>query len=126
MRRAQYALEFVIMVSFGLIIGLIFMSVLAASLYDSSEEQRRSSLNDIGYHIQDELILASMVEDGYKRNISLPQKADRFTYTITSTPYGVTLGSGNQKLFFPTPEFSGGFSKGNIRITKEEGVITVS
>lgn len=121
----QMAMEFVMMLAIAAIIGILFIASLSNILSDKGEERRIRALNDIGYMIQDEVILATQVEDGYRRVFTIPQKASYFKYTITNTPTGVILSSGRTIITYPVPVVDGSFVKGDNTLTKN-GKVTVS
>lgn len=113
------------MIAFAIMIGGVFLASAGRLLLDKSEEQRTAAMNDVGYLIQDEIILASTVSDGYQRTFVLPQRADRFEYSITSFSTAVTITSGKTKITYPIPEISGSIQKGPNTIVKQ-GTISVS
>jgi hypothetical protein len=125
MRHGQLAIEFVIMMGIAVIIGVLFLASANELFGRVSEEQRIESLNDVGYTIQDEVILALTVEDGYMRSFTIPQTADRFAYTINSTATGVTLTSGPVTITYPIPPVTGQFHKG-INTIEKSGTVTVT
>ena len=118
-------MEFIVMVAFAVIIGLIFLALAGNVFSDVTETQRRDILYDMGYMLQDEIILATQVEDGYTRTILIPNKLDRFPYTISNTPTGITLTSSRVTATFSIPEISGMLAKGPNTITKD-GTVTIS
>ena len=125
MSRAQFVLEFIILVTMAIFICIAYLATSTDLLRDTSEQQRTDALNDIGYRVQDEMILAATVDDGYVRNITIQQQADRFVYTLGSDPSGISLTSGATTLFYPLPQYTGAFQKGANIIVKN-GTITVS
>jgi len=126
MRDGQTALEFVIAIAVALIFGALFLAVANALLSGSAEQERYAALNRIGYTLQDELILASYVSDGYIRRFDMPERAGRFTYTLTSSTNAVTLRSGSTVITYPLPNATGTFSMGVNEIRKEDGEVTIS
>lgn len=120
--KGQIALEFIIMVTAATIAGMLILSASSAIFTHRSEEQRIAALNDIGYMIQDEAILATTVTGGYRREIAIPEKADRFTYTISSENTSVTLRSAGTVITYPIPAVDGAFRKGTNIITQNGSV----
>jgi hypothetical protein len=110
--KAQIVLEFLLIISLAVIIGVMYIAVGTHIFVDVNEQQRVAALNDVGYLIQDEVVLAASVEDGYTRTFVLPQKADRFTYTITNSNTSVTLASADVTLSYPLPMLSGNLVMG--------------
>ena len=123
-RSAQIFFEFLIMLVVMLFIGMVYLATTRQLFIDVSEEQRATALSDVGYTIQDELIAAMGVEDGYHRVFTVPEKADRFSYTLTSDATSVSLTSGSMTMTFDLPVYVGNISKGMNAITKD-GALTV-
>jgi hypothetical protein len=123
--RGQVVLEFLLMVAIALIIGVVYLSVGTRMLVDTSEQQRIDALDDVGYSVQDEIILATQVADGYKRSFVIPDRADRFTYTMSNSENSLTLASGPTTLVYYLPNITGTFQKGQ-NVVRKNGVITVT
>ena len=124
MARGQFLLEFFILLAIAVLVGIIYL-VSATSLFGAvSEDQRISSLDDIGYMVQDEVLLAESVDDGYSRSFVIPSSADRFAYVLSSDATSITLTSGARTITYPLPPVGGTFQKGKNIIAKN-GNITV-
>jgi hypothetical protein len=119
MRRGQTTIEFVVMVSFAMVIGVVFLASAWGLFIDTSERERLAAVNDIGYAIQDEMILAATVTEGYARAIVIPEKAGRFTYALSNTPDSVTISSGRTTITYPIPNVTGTFVKGRNIVTND-------
>jgi hypothetical protein len=124
MARGQFILEFMILIALAIIVGTMYVALSTQLLADTSEDQRVRALNDVAFMIQDELILAESVDDGYMRNISVPDKADRFAYTLSYTTNSLELRSGNTILTYSLPPFNGSLQKGT-NVIRRNGVLTV-
>lgn len=122
--RGQIAVEFTIMFGFAVLIGLLFLLSANTLFAGVNEDQRRTAIDEVGYAIQDEIILATTVQDGYRRAILVPERADRFTYTLTSTTTAVTLTSGATIITYAHPPIIGQIQKGQNVIVKD-GDVTV-
>lgn len=125
MDKGQFAMEFIMMMAFAIVVSMLFLSASGGLLAERSEDWRTRELNEIGYLIQDELILAAQVTDGYTREFFLPEKAGRFPYALTSGTSTVTLTSGQTILTFDIPAILGTVHKGTVTISKQ-GNITVT
>lgn len=123
--KGQFAMEFIMMLAMAILIGMTFLVAAAGVLTDRSEEQRIAALNDVGYALQDEVILATTVSDGYRRTVVVPEQADRFTYTLSAGQTWVTLSSGSTTITYQLPPVTGAFQKGENTIAKD-GTVTVS
>lgn len=123
--RGQIMMEFVLVLAIAVIISMVYLVAANNLLKDTSEEQRVMEIDNIGYAVQDEIILATSVSDGYSRTIFLPEKAGRFVYTISSDGTGITLQSDSYSQFYETPHFTGSIHKGN-NIIQTTGVVMIS
>jgi hypothetical protein len=125
MARAQFVLEFMILLALAVVIGITYFALTTDLLYDTSEQQRFEALNVIGYMVQDEMMLAETVEDGYVREITLPANADRFSYTLANSNRSLTLSSGAITLVYPLPLVNGTLQKGK-NILQKDGALWVT
>lgn len=115
-------MEFVIMMAFAIIISMLFLASAAGLLVDTSEEQRLIEMDAIGYMIQDEVILAATVSDGYERTFEVPHEAGRFSYEIANDATTITLSSGSTTRTYDIPTMTGVFIKGKNKISNSEGI----
>ncbi|MBN2052765.1 hypothetical protein JW756_04645 [Candidatus Woesearchaeota archaeon] len=118
-RKAQVAIEFMLMVSLAMVVMVMFMGVVLVLTHDYSEEKNINRLQDLGYALQSELILAAEVEPGYERTILIPEKAGDSEYSITCTAYDIVITYRGAEHLFAMPNItSGAFQKGNNKISK--------
>ena len=118
-------MEFMILLAMAILLGSMYLAVTGQLFFATSEEQRVTALNDIGYMVQDELMLAATLDDGYARNFTIPLKADRFTYNLTNDATSLTLTSGVATVTYPLPQIAGNLAQGRNAISKN-GVLTVT
>ncbi len=110
--RGQVMMEFVLVLGIAVVICMVYLIAAENLLKDTSEEQRVMEIDSIGYGIQDEIILATSVSDGYIRTISIPKSAGRFEYSISvenDTPIsavGIRLASGKYVQSYELPRFN--------------------
>jgi hypothetical protein len=123
--RGQVVIEFLIIVGIAIFVAALYLAVSANIFSSKSEEQRVAALNNIGYMVQDEIILAATVHDGYAREFQLPETADRFTYAVSNDATTLTLQSGNTIINYPLPEISGSLQKGT-NVIRKSGSIAVN
>ena len=124
--RGQMSIEFIAMVAMAILVGISFLAITNSSLASVGDAQRLEIINDLGYSIQDEIILATTVEDGYMRTFTIPNRADRFIYNLSTSTTGVTLTSGYLTITYAIPQITGTFAKGANTIQKINGEIIVS
>jgi hypothetical protein len=110
-KKAQVAIEFMFMVSLAMLVVVVMIGVLYYLFTDYSEDRNIKRLQDLGYSIQSELILASEVEPGYERTITLPNTVGSADYGISQTENDLVINYRKTELLFSIPKVSGSFSK---------------
>jgi hypothetical protein len=118
MKKGQLVMEFMMMLALAVIVGVLYLAITNELLMGASEHQRIAALDDLGYRVQDEAILAASVENGYERNITLPDRVDRFEYNISCDSTMLALTSGAVTRDYPLPVINGTLQKGVNTITK--------
>jgi hypothetical protein len=138
-------LEFVIVLGMSIFVGMVYLVSVHGMLKDVSEQQRAMEIDSFGYSLQDEIILASSVGDGYSRTIPLPKHAGRFDYVLVvenTTPsegVGIRLSSNDYIRTYDLPSFycelpsetiscdvTAAFNKNNLTIKNIHGVVILS
>ncbi len=84
-KKAQAAMEFVMVFSVLSIFVTAFLGAIYVNISQSKQKNEQGIVDDMANFIQQEIILASRVEDGYHRTFFLPEK-------IGGKPYNITLG----------------------------------
>lgn len=130
MKKSQVALEFVLLVIFGLAILITALVVINSLTTDKIDEKSFKELEDLGLSIQKDLILITELEDGFRIEMNIPVKVNGRTYTIfnnnTSENVGYfTLTYQTTELFYAIPALNGTLKPGKNIITKNEGVIKI-
>ena len=118
MQKAQIATEFVLMVGLALVVVLALLAVLSVLVSDYSEEKNLKKLEDLGYSIQAELILASEVEPGYERSFEIPDRVGGIDYSLSQTANDMVIAYKGNEFIFPIPEVSGTLAKGPNTVRK--------
>ncbi len=122
-RKAQFAIEFSLMIGMAMIALLVLAGVLYLMTVDYSEERNIMRLTDLGYSLQNELILASQVEDGYERIITLPDRVESADYLIDKTHNDLVITYRGSELLFAVPQnITGHFQKGTNTVRKESNI----
>ncbi|KYK27146.1 hypothetical protein AYK26_00435 [Euryarchaeota archaeon SM23-78] len=119
-KKAQVAIEFVMVGSLAMIVILVFAGVLYSLSYDYSEQKRINRFKDLGYSLQNELILASEVEPGYERVVYIPNKIEGADFSITQSSTDIVITYKEAQLLFRIPEVSGSLQKGINTISKTD------
>jgi hypothetical protein len=85
MRKGQFALEFVILVSFALFFTAMFLVVIQKSFTEARQEKNEEQINQIMRIIDTEIMLAESSPAGYTRKFYLPTNIDGKYYELFST-----------------------------------------
>lgn len=85
MRKAQSSLEFVLLVSFALLIGSSFLYVVQQNLASTQKDKDEARVMQLINLIETEFVLAEKSPEGYKRTFLLPSSIDGVDYEIRGT-----------------------------------------
>ncbi len=83
MRKAQSALEFIILAAFMLGVFLLFFAGLSSQIVDVQVQRDEEVVVDLSTTVVNELMLARNSLSGYQRSFFLPQTIGRENYTLT-------------------------------------------
>ena len=124
--RAQVAIEFLATATIALImlVGILYAVLYAQQTANIDAEQ--AALERVADDLQQEILLAAQVRDGYTRTFSLQAKVINQAYTATQYPDGFSLQSTNAQVTRKTPAYTGVLNLPDITIQKEAGVIVLS
>lgn len=125
MRRAQIALEFLLLSVLALVTMIVLLALFGRMFADKSREATLHVMDDLGRMIQEETILAATVHPGYARTILLPDRINNQPYTIVTTHSSVRLAIGSDTVTYVTPPLDGQFVKGKNLITNVNGTVEV-
>lgn len=83
-KRAQSAVEFMILIGAVLFFFVSFMYALSIQKADDIQEKKDLQVKDIVLTVKDEINLASEASDGYSRSFTIPNKIGGYLdYTIS-------------------------------------------
>ena len=126
MHKAQSSFEFL------LLIGVVFVGVIliiGATYQDiAATTQKKEFLlvQDVAYVVQNELVLAAQVEDGYHRSFLLPALLNGRTYSATIVGNSVTISTQKATYSVRIPSVQGSLAKGMNNITKEDNIVVLN
>ncbi len=89
-------------------------------------DQRASTMREFGTSIQQEIVLASEVHPGYERNVTLPDKVDGRSYSVSIQNNALFLSHDDGDIYYPLPKTTGSISTGTVTIRNEGGTVHVS
>jgi hypothetical protein len=92
-KKAQASLEFFLVFLLITIFAMGFFAILYFNSYQGNTKNQRESAEDVANFMQQEIILASKVESGYRRVFFLPEKISGKDYEIILGPYSLTVRS---------------------------------
>jgi hypothetical protein len=80
--KAQFAIEFVVLISFMFLIFLGVIAVITSKVLEAKENERQQIAEDIATLAENEIKLAKSATDGYSRTFKLPNKIKGNSYSI--------------------------------------------
>lgn len=126
--KAQFAMEFIVLVAFMFIIFLGFTAVITSKIIDAKESGRQQAAEDIAALAKNEIELANSVSDGYARTFSLPSAVERNSYNISimGNRELVVRYLDKEHVSFMQANLIGNISPGKNTIRKENGIVYIN
>lgn len=124
-KKAQVAMEFVIIIGAVFFFVSIFFLVIQENLRDETEEKENILTKEVALIVQDEISLALEAADGYTRNFEIPERIGNREYEINITSDLVFIKTTDNKyaLAIPVAEVTGNINIPNNTIQKINGAI---
>ena len=127
-RRAQVSLEFVIVAGFAVLLLVAMLTIALAQIRTATTEGTQSGMYDVALSIQQELLTARSVGDGYEREFTLPGTIQGRTYAISLLPDGnasiVLVTLAGKQASVRAPRCDGTLARGTNRIVTTSTAIT--
>jgi len=129
-RKSQVAIEFLSLTIIGFLILLTMVAALGIYSSGKKLEKTYSEIQDIGRTVQQELLIASEVQDGYRREIYIPGTVNGINInlgygnTTKNTGY-LSFKFENQEVYYEVPQLSGDIGLGVNIISKTNETINV-
>ncbi|MDP3764954.1 MAG: hypothetical protein Q8R04_00425, partial [Nanoarchaeota archaeon] len=123
--KAQFAIEFIVLIAFMFLIFLGFIAVITTKIIEAKENERQKIAEDIAVLAKNEIDLAKSVTDGYMRDFQLPSKISGIGYTIKIVGNRELVVNYIEKeyiLFLPEKICGDLFIPDNV-IDKEKGIV---
>ena len=126
--KAQFAMEFIVLISFMFIIFLGFTAVITSKILDARESGRQQNAEDIATLAKNEIDLAGSVSDGYVRNFNLPDTIEGNSYNISIIDNRelVVKYLDKEHVLFLQDNIRGNINSGKNTIRKENGIVYVN
>ncbi len=122
-RSGQIAIEFLLLVGISIFLLILVLISISAMSERKIDEKTYYELDDFGTTLQQELLLASGMENGYIRPINIP-------VTVNGRNFNMTMGGAQNDtsyliitymtvdIYYSIPPVNGSFVKGNNIIRK--------
>ena len=127
-QNAQFAIEFIILISFMFIIFLGFTAIITSKILNARESGRQQAAEDIAALAKNEIELARSVSDGYARAFNLPAKIEGNSYgiSIIDNRELVVNYLDKEYVLFLEDNVRGNINSGGNTIRKENGIVYVN
>ena len=120
--RGQVSIEFLTIMILAVVFLVSMLAIGAMKITEAADEARKVTVENIAYSIQQELLTANTVHDGYTRNFFLPVDVQKRTYVISmrnaTNASVVTISSRNVVYTVGGPLCTGFLQPGTNRIQK--------
>ncbi len=126
MKNSQIALEFVIFIALGMLFLLIKIPFAINKNSEISQDKRYMKIGELADYIENEVYLASIVEDGYSRTFNIQNSLDGYPLFIQQNSTYVKISTEKESKIFRISEINGTLKIGNNNIRKEGGIVYVS
>ena len=126
--KAQFAIEFIVLISFMFVIFLGFTAVITSKILDAKESERQQTAEDIATLAKNEIDLARSVSDGYNRTFNLPAAIEGNSYNISIIDNRelVVKYLDKEHVLFLQDNVAGNVNSGKNTITKENGIVYIN
>lgn len=119
-------MEMLFLVAFLSIISLVFIAAAGMKMNQFSEKQKSDAVKDFGISIKKEFDLASVVKNGYRREIEIPQEIGQsIPYTISNSNSTLIISTEKKDYTAIIPKVKGTLSKGKNIIKKTNNSIYI-
>lgn len=126
LRKSQISVEFYIFLGLSFLIAIAFAIASLEQLNDFRVQQESDAVKDLALKLQQELLVAATVEDGYVRTFQIPVNLDSINYSLTTQNSTIAVQSKNAFYIVLIPTAIGNISKGTNRINKTGGVVYIN
>ena len=123
--KSQVSTEFLIFI--GVTVVLVFgIGLQQLSKVSELQSERESEMvYDMALKLQEEIRIASLVEEGYSRNFSIPSRLSELDYEVDISGKFLTVKSNRSFYTVKVPNITGEIIKGYNIITKSGGVVYI-
>ncbi|MBR9692207.1 hypothetical protein GOV06_05480 [Candidatus Woesearchaeota archaeon] len=123
LKQAQVSMEFIFLVGLAFTIMVVFIASTRSEFSTLRSEEERSLVKDVSVMVQQELIMASNVQDGYIRNFNVPLTLDGISYSIQIINTTLLTATDGYEWVLNVPPVIGDIQKGNNTINRTNSMI---
>lgn len=125
-RKAQIVFEFIMFTMLAVFLVLVLIGLAFRISSTIVDDQGLRELNDLAESIQEELILAWQVSEGYHRTIFIPSRLQRGEYTFSNSPVLLLFNYNDISLSLSIPLVNGTLQKGYNTIIHENETLYIN
>lgn len=130
-KKSQIAIEFLLLAGTSIFILLLILISMYSLSKGKTDEKTYYELDDFGKSLQQEILLASELEDGYVRTMNIPMTLNGRNFNITTNQTSayngyIKINYEVYEFYYAIPIVNGTFKKGMNTITKQNGVLSIT
>ena len=124
--KAQVSAEFFIFLGLAFLIAIAFELASLEQLNDFRLQKENEAVKDLALKLQQELLIAANVEEGYLRIFEIPDNLEGINYSLSAQNSTITVKSKNAFYLVSIPRVVGNVNKGTNLINKTNGIIYIN
>ena len=132
MKNSQISIEFLLLAGLSICIAIVMLVTITALTVNKTDEKTYYEIDDYGVSLQQEVILAGELEDGYNRRINIPITINGRSFTINNSYTSASNLSGyftidynTIDIYYAIPPITGNLTKGLNILTKNNSRLYV-
>jgi hypothetical protein len=124
--KSQSSFEFLLLVGVMFFAVILVVGATYSNIAALAEKRGFLMVKDMAHVIQNELVLAAQVEDGYARSFLIPEKLGNRPYTLVVINNSLTVSTDEASYAVRIPRVQGSPAKGVNNITKIDNVVVLN
>ena len=105
---------------------IVFMTVFSQLYQDNMSDRKRLLIEDYGYSLQNEFLIARSAKEGYLREFMVPQKLEGYSFDLKNVNGSLALNYTDAVMYFSLPEHAGQLNIGKNNIRNLNGTLCVN
>src|SRR3989338_8162000 len=123
--KSQVSTEFLIFIGVTVVLVFGIGRQQLSRMSELQSERESEMVYDMALKLQEEIRIASLVEEGYSRNFSIPSRLSELDYEVDISGKFLTVKSNRSFYTVKVPNITGEIIKGYNIITKSGGVVYI-